>query len=82
MRGFILEANPKRTRVVIVSMLDYHFIDPDLRVEIFFGKDGAPENGSFDFEIGDRHFCSLVLEVEENFMQSLSAFLLFFGGKK
>ena len=53
MRGFILEANPKRTRVVIVSMLDCHFIDPDLRVEIFFGKEGAQENGSFDFEIGD-----------------------------
>ena len=29
------------------------FVDPDLRVEIFFGKKAAAENGGVDFEIGD-----------------------------
>ena len=37
------------------------FVDPDLRVEIFFGKKGAAENGGVDFEIGDignsAHLC-------------------------
>ena len=32
-------------------MFVYHFVDPDLRVEIFFEKEGAAENGSVDFEI-------------------------------
>ena len=31
---------------------------------------------------GYRHLCTLVLEVERNVMQSLSAFLLIFGDKK
>ena len=34
-------------------MFVYHFVGPDLRVEIFFKKDKAAENGSVDFEIGD-----------------------------
>ena len=32
-------------------MFIYHFVDPDLRVEIFFEKEGAAENRSIDFEI-------------------------------
>ena len=32
-------------------MFVYHFVDPDLRLEIFFEKEGAAENGSVDFEI-------------------------------
>ena len=35
-------------------MLIYHFVDPGLRVETFFEKDEAVENGGVDFEIGDR----------------------------
>ena len=34
-------------------MFVYHFVGPDLRVEIFFKKDKAAENGGVDFEIGD-----------------------------
>ena len=30
-----------------------HFIDPDLRFEIIFGKEGTSENGGIEFEIGD-----------------------------
>ena len=42
-----------RTRIAINSMFIYHFVDPDLRVETFFKKDQAAENGGVDFEIGD-----------------------------
>ena len=35
-------------------MLIYHFVDPGLRVETFFEKDEAVENGGVDFDIGDR----------------------------
>ena len=34
-------------------MFVYHFVDPDLRVEIIFRKEGTAENGGIDFEIGD-----------------------------
>ena len=34
-------------------MFVYHFVDPDLRVGLFFEKNGASENEGVDFEIGD-----------------------------
>ena len=34
-------------------MFVYHFIDPDLRVEIIFRKKTTAENGEIDFEIVD-----------------------------
>ena len=34
-------------------MFVYHFVDPDLRFETFFEKEGAAENGGFNFEIRD-----------------------------
>ena len=34
-------------------MFVYHFVDPDLRVEIFFEKEGPAETEDIDFEIGD-----------------------------
>ena len=34
-------------------MFVYHFVDPDLRVEIIFRKEGTVENGGIDFEIRD-----------------------------
>ena len=37
----------------IDSMFVYHFVDPNLRVEIIFRKEGTAENGGIDFEIGD-----------------------------
>ena len=39
---------------VIDSTFVYHFVDPDLRVEIIFTKQRTAENGSIDFEIVDR----------------------------
>ena len=38
-------------------MFVYHFVDPDLRIEKFFKKDKAPENGGVDVEIGDMYNC-------------------------
>ena len=58
-------------------MFVYHFVDSDLRVEILFEKDRASENGDVNWQL-----CTVVLEVEENFMENLSAFLLFLGDKK
>ena len=34
-------------------MFVYHFVDLDLRVEIFFEKDASAKNGDIDFEIGN-----------------------------
>ena len=39
--------------MVIDSMFVHHFVNPDLRVEIIFRKDGIAENGGIDFEIVD-----------------------------
>ena len=33
-------------------MFIYHFVDPNLRVEIFCEKGEAAKNGGVDFEIG------------------------------
>ena len=35
-------------------MLVHHFVDPDLRVEIFFKKEDATENEGINFEIGHK----------------------------
>ena len=34
-------------------MFAYHFVDPDLKVEIIFRQEGTAENGEIDFEIID-----------------------------
>ena len=34
-------------------MFVYHFVDPDLKVEIIFWKEGTAENVGIDFEIVD-----------------------------
>ena len=34
-------------------MFVYHFVDPDMSVEIIFRKEGTAENEGIDFEIGD-----------------------------
>ena len=39
--------------MVINIKFIYHFVDPDLTVEIFFEKKGAVENGDVDFQIRD-----------------------------
>ena len=55
--------------MVIDTIFVYHFVDPDLRLEIFFEKEGQQKMGGVDFEI------------EENCIQSLSTNLLLFGDK-
>ena len=49
MRGCILEVNSERLRWYSGK---YSFTIL-LRVEIFFGKEGAAENKGVDFEVGD-----------------------------
>ena len=39
--------------MVIDCLFVYHFVDPDLKVEAIFRKEGTAENGAIDFEIGD-----------------------------
>ena len=63
--------------MVIDSILVSHFVDPDLRVEIFFEKEGAAENGGVDFEIGDIGTSALLYGGRRTFMQSLSALLFY-----
>ena len=63
--------------MVANSMFVYHFVDLDLRVGIFFEKEGAAKNGEVDFEM-----LVFVLKVKENFMQRLSVFLSFLVTKK
>ena len=61
-------------RMVINNMFVYHFVDP-----VCCEKDAAAEQGDVDFETGDwSTCCTLVLEVEGNFKQSL----FFFGDQK
>ena len=39
--------------MAVDTMFVYHFVNPDLRIEKFFEKEEATENGRVDFEIGD-----------------------------
>ena len=66
--------------VVIDSMFVYYFVDPDLRVDIFFEKEEAAENGGIDFEIGDVDTSAQLYGSWINFHAKpvCSAFLLFF----
>lgn len=59
--------------------LEVKLFDPDLGVKIFFCvKEGAAEKERVDFEIGNYSTCcTLVLMIEENFMQNLFGFSLF-----
>ena len=77
MRGCILKG-----RVLLDSMFGYHFIDPDLRIEIFFQKDAVAENGGLDFEKWDvgtsAHFYWRLKKISWR----VSAFSLIFWWKK
>ena len=42
-------------------MFVYDFVNPDLRVVIIFRKKRTAENRGIDFEIVDRHLCTLAL---------------------
>ena len=71
-------------------MFVYHFVDPDLRVEIIFIKDETSENGGIDFDIGYRDNIlsykdigtfHTVLEVEEISCRACLLYYYFFGDK-
>ena len=64
-------------------MLVFHYVDPNLVVEIFFGKEEAAKYSEFWFEIEEwGTYCTFVLDIEQNFMQAVSTFALFFMTKK
>ena len=58
-------------------MFLHHFVDLDPRVK-YLKKSGQQKKGSLLWNEGYWQLCTLALEVKESFMQSLSAFLLFF----
>ena len=68
--------------VVIDSKFVCHFVDPDLRVDIFFEKEGSAENGGVDFEIWDigtsAHFYWRLKEISCN----VCLLFCFFGDDK
>ena len=63
----------------------YHFVDPDLGVEVFFEKEGVTEKGGVDFEIRDwGNFAHLVvLGLKKISCRACLLFnFIFFGDKK
>ena len=52
-------------------------MDPDLKVEVFFGKVAEQKKGALISNRALRHVCTLALGVDEKFMQSLPAFFVF-----
>ena len=82
MRECIFEVNPEGLGRWSEVCSFYHFADSDLKVEIFFEKEGTAERGHWFCNGGYRHLCTFVLWVEGNFMRRLSVlFLLLFGDK-
>ena len=66
-------------------MFVYHFVDPNLRVEIVHKKEGEAKNGGLDFEIGDTNISEhLYWGLKEISCRPCMFFLLFFffGNKK
>ena len=69
--------------MVIDSVFVYHFVDPDLRVETFFEKDGAAKNGKVDFEIGDTgRSAHLYWRLKKISFRACLLSYCFFGDKK
>ena len=71
-----------RTRVIISSMLIYHCVDLHLRVETFFEKDEAAENGGVDFEIGDLPLLHTCIEGWRKFHEETVRSLIVFSWQK
>ena len=69
--------------MVIESMFVYHFVDPDLRVEIILRKEGTAENGCIDFEIGNiGNSARWNWGLKKISCRTCLLFYYFFGGKK
>ena len=63
--------------------MNYHFVDPDLRVDIFFVKEGTLKNGSLDFEIGDKGTSThLYWMLKKSSCRACLLFNYFFDDKK
>lgn len=56
----------------------YHFVDPDLELEMFFTKEGAAEKGGVDFKTGLIHFCKLVLDLKKISCGACLLFIVYF----
>ena len=67
--------------MVIDSVFVYHFVDPDLRVEIFFEKEGAAGNGSDGLEIKDKATSEDLYWKLKKILCG-ACLLFFFSGKK
>ena len=64
-------------------MFVFHFVDPDLRVEILFRKEGTTENGGIHFEIGDIDpSAHCYWRLEKISCRACQLFYYFFGDKK
>ena len=76
MRGYILQVNSKKLRsYVINSILVHHFVDSDLRIKIFFEKDGAAKKRGIDFEIGNIDTSAyLYWDIKKVSFRTISAF--------
>ena len=63
-------------------MVVYHFVDSDLKDEIFSDKEGATEWGGTDFEIAHQGTCCTpVLGVEEISCRACQLFCCFLVAK-
>ena len=64
-------------------MFVYHFVDPDLRVEIILRNKGTAENGGIDFEIGNISTSShWYWRMKKISCRACLLFHYFFGNKK
>ena len=81
--GISLKLIERLEWVVIDSIFVYHFVDLDLKVEIFFEKEGAVENRDVDFEIGDVGTSAhLYWRMTTILFRACLVFYYFFGDKK
>ena len=72
--------------MVINSMFVHHFVDPDLRIETFFEKEGTAENEGVDFEIEhigtSAHLYWRLKKISCRACLLLYLFIFFWGGVK
>ena len=68
--------------MVIDHMFLYYFVGPARRIEILFEKDGTPENGGVDFEMGDIRTLHTCIGGWRKFHGEPVCFFIAFWGQK